>query len=329
MLVRLDTLGGKRGFVIELLDTVHNEFCKCKDVKPPGKNDTHGQLQFARHVQKKINGKNQIPVLLLDEINIPPLKDIREIEEQLLVKFLHDNHRAILITAGRSQPVAFNDFALRPQSSNIFRLPVFDEEKTGKQMESVKPGSGELADKMVKLGSGVPGNTVKLMEHVSGDPPDIPNEMQAVQSLLDYIKKNNKIDGRFYPMLEALCILQGFFPEDVVPLFQCHPQLGTGWDERKVKDIFLELKQIQVGPGGLVDWDREKKQWVMDESSRDLFEKELQMRDPNLWKKLHCTVLKMYQAWGQKYNSGLYRNKSNYHQERLQSAGLNCSDLEG
>ena len=78
-----------------------------------------------------------------------------------------------------------------------------------------------------------------------------------------------------------------------------------------------------------MDWDRDKKYWVMDESTRDLFEKELQMRNPKLWKKLHCTALEMYQGWGQKYTSNMYRNKSNYHQQCLQLAGLNCSDLEG
>jgi len=73
-----------------------------------------------------------------------------------------------------------------------------------------------------------------------------------------------------------------------------------------------------------VDWDREKKHWAMDESTRDLFEKELQMRTPELWKKLHCTAFRMYQEWGQKYSSDMYQNKSSYHQQRLQSAGMVC-----
>jgi hypothetical protein len=237
---------------------------------------------------------------------------MQEIEEYLLVNLLHNN-RAILITAGRSLPSAFNDFALRHNSSNTFLLSAFDEEKTGKQMESLKLGSRKLAGKVMKLGNGIPGNTAKLVQHIVGDPLDIPNATKAVQSLLDEIKETNDIKERHHPMLEAISILQGFFPEDVVLLFQCHPLLGRGWDESRVKDVFLELSRIQVGPGGLVDWDREKKHWAMDESTRDLFEKELQMRDPELWKKLYCTALDMYQKWGQKYNSDKYRNKANYH----------------
>jgi hypothetical protein len=329
LLIPLDSLkGGKEGFTAELLVAVHSEFCKCKDITPK-KDDSQSRQKFATHVQRKINGKNQITVLFLDEVNVPSKKDMREIEGYLLVNFLHGNDRAILVTAGRSKPPMFDDFDLRPNPSNTFLLPVFDEKKTVEQMESLKPGSGVLAGKIVKLGSGVPGNTVKLVKHVSGNPLDIPDEGRAVQSLLDDIKKTNNIEERYHPMLETISILQGFFPEDVTPLFQSHPQLEDGWDEGRVKEIFLELNQIQVGPGGLVDWDREKKHWTMDESTRDLFEKELQMRNLVLWKKLHCTALDMYREWAQKYNSDMYRNKSNYHQQRLQLAGLNCSDWEG
>lgn len=331
LLIRLDTLrGGKNGFAGELLIAIYEALCVQKSIKPQEYNE-QTPSQFARHVQRTIASteKDHIVILLLDEINIPPKKDMLEIENYLLVNFLHDNDRSILVTAGRSYPSEFNDFALRPRSSNTFRLPVFDEENTGRQMELLKPGSRKLAKKILKLGSGVPGNTVKLVEHVNGDPPDIPNETQAIQSLLENIKKNNKIEARFYPMIESFSILQGFFPEDVAPLFQSHPQLGNGWEENKVKEAFLEMNRIQIGPSGLVDWDRDKKYWAMEESTRDLFEKELQMRDPELWKKLHCTALRVYQEWGEKYNSDLYRNKSNYHKQRLQSVGLNCSGLEG
>ncbi|MFZ5857195.1 MAG: hypothetical protein ACOYZ6_10210 [Chloroflexota bacterium] len=330
ILVQLDALkGGKRGFALELLVAIYEKICAPKSIKPE-KYIEQTLSQFAKYVQRTItvNGKDHVTVLLLDEVNIPPKKDMQAIEEHLLVKFIHDNKLAVLVTAGRSQPAMLTDFALRPNPSNIFPLPVFDEEKTRRYMESLKPGSGKLAGKVVKLGSGVPGNTVKLAEHINGDPLDISNEALAIQSLLDDIKKTNNIEAQFHPMLEAISILQGFFPEDVAPLFQSHPQLGSGWDEGKVKEEFLRLKDIKVGPGGLVDWDRDKKYWAMDESTRDLFEKEFQMRDPKLWKKLHCTAMEIYREWGQKYNSDTYRNKSNYHQQRLQSAGMNCSDLE-
>lgn len=331
MLVRLDALkSGERGFTLELLSATYETFCAYKSIKPEKYN---GQTtsQFARQVQQTItnNGKDHVTVLLLDEINVPPQKDMLAIEEHLLANFIHDNGLAVLITAGRSQPAKFNDFALRPSPSNTFPLSVFDEKKTSKQMESLKRGSGKLARKIVKLGSGVPGNTVKLIKHVSGNPLDIPNEGRAIQSLVNGIKKKNKIEKQYHPMLEAISILKGFFPEDVVPLFQKHPQLGVGWDETKVKDVFLELSQIQVGPGGLVDWEREKKYWVMDETTRVLIEKELQVRRQELWKRLHCTAMEIYKKWGQKYKSDLYQNKSKYHKKRLQSAGLNCKNLEG
>ncbi|MBI3167649.1 MAG: hypothetical protein HYZ22_04175 [Chloroflexi bacterium] len=281
--------------------------------------------EYASMITRAISLHEQIfPVLLLDEVNAPSKKDIQEIEEYLLVKLLHNNNRAVLVTAGRSQPAIFNDFALRPRPFNIFPLSVFDEEITSKQMESLKPGSGKLAGKVMKLGHGVPGNTVKLVQHIVGDPLDIPNAAQAVHSLLDNIKKTNKIEERYRPMLEAISILQGFFPADIALLFEKHPQLSVGWDESRVKGVFLELNRIQVGFGGLVNWDQEKKNWIMEESTRDLFERELQMREPELWRKLHCTAFEMYQDWGEKYNSDIYRNKSTYHQRCLQLAGMNC-----
>jgi hypothetical protein len=331
LLIPLDALkAGKRGFTVELLVKVYEEFCTHKGIKPPSINSQTTQNEIVRQVQRVVNGKDQLVILLMDEINIPPEDDMKRIEEHLLFKFIHNNKLAVLVTAGRSQPSIFNDFALRPNASNTHHLPVFDEEKTSEQMEVLKPGSKQLAGKVQKLGNGVPGNTVELVSHIAGEPLDIPNEAQAVRSLLNDVKKENKISELHIPMLEALSIMEGFFPEDVAPLFQRHPQLGAGWDERRVKEEFLRLKEIKVGPGGVVDWDRERKHWAMDERTRDLFERELQMREPpELWRKLHCTALEMYRAWGEKYNSDVYRNKSSYHQQRLQSAGLDCSDLEG
>ena len=189
-------------------------------------------------------------------------------------------------------------------------------------MEKLKPGSGSIAGKILELGGGVPGNNTKLTGHVIGEPPNIPNELEVVQSLLtDVIKE---IEERLRPMVEAICILQVFFPEDVVPLVQSHPILGGQWDESKIKEMFLEIKQIQIGPGGLVNWDKNRRSWAMDEPTRTLFERELKMRDPELWKKLHCVAYQMYKQWGEEFNSQLYKDKTTYHQQCLQSAGMEC-----
>lgn len=316
---RLESVNG-------VLKTVYEEFCKYSEVtaNPVLKEPLMSKSDYARIIMRVTTLHKVFPILLLDEINILSNKDMQDIERLFLADLLHANHRVVLITAGRSIPSVFNDFALRPNFSNIFLLPVFDEEKTSEQIRSLKPGSEVLANKIWKLGSGVPGNTVKLVDCVSDDNFNTLNEKLAIQSLLDEVKRANYIEERYYPILEAISILQGFFPEDLVPLFQIHPQLSNGWDESKVKEVFLDLSQVQVGPGGLVDWDREKKHFAMDESTRALFEKELQMREPELWKKLHCTALGMYREWAQKYNSDMYRNKSNYHQQRLQSAGMTC-----
>jgi hypothetical protein len=332
LLIKLDGLKeGNRGLSVELLVKVYEGFCTYTNIatNPVLKEPLKSTREYASMIARAISLREDlVPVLLLDEINIPSQTEIQEVEEYLLAKFINANPMGFLITAGRSHPMFF-DFALRSEPRNTYHLPVFDEEKTGEQMQSLKPGSKGLAKKLYKLGNGVPGNTVKLVKHIVGDPPGIP-ETQAIRSLLDDMKKTNAIEEPYISMLEALSILQGFFPEDAAPLFQVHPQLGAGWDERRVKGELMKLKEIQVGPGGVVDWDREKKYWVMDERTRDLFERELQMRNPpELWRKLHCTALKMYREWGEKYDSDVYRGKSVHHQSCLQSAGMDCRDLEG
>lgn len=328
ILVRLDTLkDAKQEFAVELLKTVYFAFCKYADVatNPILKEPLTSSWEYASMITRAISlRKGIITVLSLDGVNILSQKEIREIEDYLLVKFLHANDYSILVTAGRPHPAMFNDFALRPNLHNIFPLPVFDEKKTSEQIRSLKPGSEVLANKIWKLGSGVPGNTVKLVDRVSDDNFNTLNEKLAIQSLLDNIKRENHIEERYYPILEAISILQGFFPEDVIPLFQSHPKLVSSWDEGKIKEVFLNLNKFQIGPGALIDWDRNKKYWVMDESTRNLFEKELQLREPELWKKLHCTAMSVYKKWSQAYASDMYKEKSNYHLQCLQLAGMSC-----
>ena len=184
----------------------------------------------------------------------------------------------------------------------------------------------QLAGKIRELGGGVPGNNKKLVGQIAGDPPDIANELQAVQSLLGDIKK--EIEERFHPVIEAICILPLFYPDDVAPLLNAHPVLGGRWDEAKAKDVFMDLNKVWIGPGELIYWDKTKSNWVIDEPTRALFERELRMRDRELWRKLHCTACQMYKKWGEELDSRLYKDKAVYHQQCLESAGMDCDDLE-
>jgi len=262
---------------------------------------------------------------LLDEIGVVEKMDLQKIEEHLLEILLQDNKRVVLITAGRTPPM-LNTFNLRSNSKNTFLLPVFDAKTTGEQLEVLRHGSANLAAKVQALGGGVPGNNTKLVGYAVDEPPSISDELHAVQSLLANMKE--EIDKRFHPLIETISILRTWYPEDLVPLFETHPLLPGQLDEVRIRAALTELKQIQIGPGDLFNWDREKKSWVMDESARALFERELQMRDSELWRKLHCTAYQMYKQWGDEYNSQLYKEKAKYHWKRLQSAGFTCDDVE-
>lgn len=327
ILIQLEALRRRgKSFVDLLLLTVHEKFCTHKRIAV-GQHDGKTRKQFVSQIHRTMNsyGKDQVIALFLDEINTLDQKETQEIEETLLEELLNANERAVLVTAGRSHPM-LNKFALRPTKSNTFLLSAFDEMTTGDQLEKLKAGSARIAGKVLELGNGVPGNNTRLIEYIVSQPLDIPNRLDAVQSLL--ADARDDIDVRFYPIMEALCVLQAFFPEDTVPLIRNHPALGDRYDEVGIKQMFPELNQIQIGPGGLINWDKGQKTWVMDEPTRALFERELQMRDPELWRKLHCTAYKMYKHWGDQYNSQHYNDKAKYHWQRLQSAGCACDDVE-
>lgn len=263
-------------------------------------------------------------VLFIDEVDsLSP--DSRKEFESLLFMHLLRNPRTLLVLAGRTI-VHWSDFTLAAHPYNTFKLFPFDVDMTRKQLK-LKEEHRNLATKIHTLGDGVPGNIARLADHVMGEPPSILDELQAIQSLLS--SKKEEVEERFIPILEAICILREFFPEDVVPLVNIHPALGGQWNEASVGELFRELRQVQVGPGGLINWDRDKKSWAIDEPTRALFEKELKMRDPDLWKKLHCTAHWMYKAWGEEFNLQLHRDKAAYHQNCLQSVGMNCDGMEG
>lgn len=318
LLIKLESIQKLGNFAEEFLAFADDKFSGYLGMSSVKK--TKGLQQFSSAFLRKINKTiiDKIFMLFLDEINLPQKDELQAIEEYLLEKLLQDNKRVVLITAGRS-PAGLNDFALRPRPENTFVLSAFNEKITGEQVEKLKPGSAKLAGKILDLGNGVPGHNKKLVDHVMGDPPNIPDELKAVQSLLDDVK--SIIPKHFHLVVEAICILPSFIPDDVTPLLNNHPVLGGQWDETKIKEVFFDLKQVQIGPGGLINWDREKKSWAVDKSTRDLFERELKMREPGLWRKLHCIAYQMYKQWGTDHNSQFYKDKAAYHQQCLQSAG--------
>lgn len=334
VLIRLDSLKSKskgKELIDEFLINVYQEFCRYQNlsVNTVLEKPSESRRQYSNMVVRAINlgAVDKVLVLLLDEINILDKQQFQGIEDHFLQQLIHANSSFVLVTAGRSYPLS-NDFAIRPSLMNTFPLLTFDETTTGDQLEALKPGTRDLAGNILELGNGIPRHNTKLVERIIGDPPSIPDELQAIRSLLADVKK--EIDLHFHPIIEAICILTTWDPDELVPLFKIHPLLAREHrDESGGMAKIQELKQIQIGPGGLINWDREKRSWAMDEPTRALFEKELKMRDPELWSKLHCTAYKMYEKWGDEFNSQLYRDKAAYHLDRLQSAGMNCDGIEG
>lgn len=310
--------------VFSVFELFHGEFCKRQNVVPVKKNKdfTKYRDRVFQHIQKHNNGC--VIILLLDEINVPPREDLRKIEAHLLEKLLH-NKRVLLVTAGR-RLAGVDHYSLRPKPDNILLLTEFDTIKTAEQLEKLKPGSKHLAEQIHDFGGGIPGNSAKSLEYAVGAPLSISNGLSVVQALLEEVKR--EVAPHLYPILEAICVLSSFMPEDVEPLLKSHPLLEKEWSDRKVKEMFLELNKVHFGPGGLVNWDSTEKSWVLDSRARGLFEKELQLRDLELWRKLHCVAYKTYREWGYQYNSNHYKNKAEHHLLHLKANGYDCSDIE-
>jgi hypothetical protein len=318
ILIKLDEIkGADDSFVTDFLNALQERISMFLKIDKGFSLSSIGKKSDVLIKTINMSFPNQVLILLLDEMNVPRREESQGIEEYLLNKLLYSNKRAILVTAGRTHPM-LNDFALRPSSTNTILLSPFDEKNTEEQVEKLKPGSGIVAGKLQELGGGIPGNTARLVNYLDGDPLTIPNELQAVQSLRT--SEKYKIEERLLPVIEAICILSEFEPDDVSPLLRIHPSLSEYKDE-SLRELFIHLRNIQVGPGSLINWDRASKSFVMDENIRRIFEQELRLRNLELWRKLHCTAYQMYKDWGEEFNSQLFREKSTYHQRCLLDAG--------
>jgi hypothetical protein len=290
---------------------------------------TKGSEQSLQIINQSIHAKinshlgEKTFVLFIDEIDTLSSEYRKDLEAHMLVELLK-KPRTLVVMAGRT-PVFWSEFSLALNPANTFVLDAFNEKNTGEQLEKIKQGSAPLSKKVHELGGGVPGNNRKLSEQLVGTPPVIPDDLIAIQSLLADVKK--EIKSCFHSILEAICILPNFHPDDVALLLDVHPALDGYWDEARIRSVFTELNKVRVGPGGLIYYDGKKRNWVMDEPIRGLFEKELHLRAPELWRILHRTAWRMYKTWSEEFKSEVFNEKSAYHQQCLQSAGYTCDDL--
>jgi hypothetical protein len=270
--------------------------------------------------------------LLVDEVSVLSPDQVELLEDYFLAGCLK-LPRIVLILTGRNAVSGWKDFSLRPTArNNIIELFGFNLDNTQEQIEMLNPQAIDLAPKIHEISGGSPGiNKIILTQASDGNPTQF-NELEALhacnQELYDAVADFGRalppdIAAELLPALEALCVLQDFDKEYEMPvLLRTHASLGGVWDAKRSASLLNILSRIQVGPGRLVDWDKGKSAYAMEEQIRDTLEKELKIRDKDLWRTLHCTAMKTYAQWAKDYDSDIFASKLAHHRTQLVAAGF-------
>jgi hypothetical protein len=279
--------------------------------------------------------RDKAVVFLIDEVNtLMRDGDLVKALEEFLESCLY-LPKTIFILAGRSLVTGWRNFDLRPtEDINIRELGPFNYENTELQVINEKPAAKPLVKKIFDISGGSPGNNKSILDQISDDSPQI-DELDAIRACNRefYVAVGEVSNGlpedlvvELLPALEALCVLQDFDKQYEVPvLFAAHNDLNGEWDVKRSAALFSVLANIQIGPGKLIDWDSGKSAYAIEEQTRANLERELELRDKDLWKMLHCAAMNMYARWAkdfEEYDSEVFRIKAEYHRTRLEQAGF-------
>ncbi len=317
-------------FIVEILSFIYERFSSSLSTHPVNIPTTPNKLRDLIDAELVIFKKSKKIVLLFDEVNLLSNELINLLEDLLFTRYMNYAN-TILVLAGRHVVSGWKDFALRPMGSNTIELPGFSFEDTQKQIQAINPNLDDLVAKIHDISGGSPGINRKLVENL-GDSL-IFDEFEAIQSsneefynalsvISSDIPKN--IYDELLPALESLCVLYDFDKEYEMPaMLSVHPSLQGDWSVHRCGDLLNILSKVQVGPGRLIDWDLKKSALAMEEQIRFNLEKELKIRDVNLWKTLHCSAMKMYSEWANQYGmDSIFADKADYHKTQLIHAGI-------
>jgi len=137
-------------------------------------------------------------------------------------------------------------------------------------------------------------------------------------SALDELLKGVDETGR--RLLELLCVLRFFHERQVQGLLAA------------CQDVCRDCKTESPSPGdvivrllrtNLVQYDKSRAAYVVDEVIRTLLERDLLERRRDCWRSLHCAAYRLYQGWSERYPEARARlqAEADYHAARLRSVG--------
>lgn len=323
-------------FILEILQDIDRVVSTELKVKPQLLVETSVVSQYSEWVFRGIEQveRKKIFVLLLDEVDALSFEQIQSLEDYLLDKIL-SLPNVIVVLSGRHLITGWREFVLRPDKVNVIELSDFDYENTKEQIRAINPSFDNLVEVIHKISGGSPGNNMKIVGQL-GDPSQF-TEQKAINISNKEIKDSltsiggegqETITSELQHALEALCVLQDFDKEYEMPIMlSAHPALNGDWTVQRCSELLHNLSKVQVGSGKLIDWGREENALVMEEQTRFSLEKELIMRDKELWKTLHCTAMKMYNIWAKQFGpESIFADKADFHKDQLENAGFNPSE---
>lgn len=276
--------------------------------------------------------KKNLIVFLFDEVSMLSRERIQLLEDYVIARVLILQN-VIVVLSGRHLITVWKEFALRPLDNlNIIELDSFDFENTQKQIQKINPNLIHLVGEIYEVSGGSPGNNKKIVEQL-GEPP-IFDELSAIRTCNQEFSEvlasasdgqSDSVLSELLPSLEALCVLQDFDKEYEMPLMlSVHPVLVGSWTVQRCSNLLNILSEIRIGPGKLVAWSMEKNALVIEEQTRFNLEKELMIRDIDLWKTLHRAAMKMYDEWSKEYGAdSIFADKADFHKTQLIKVEVN------
>lgn len=262
-------------------------------------------------------------VLLVDALDEVPPAWLQVLEERLFEPLVLRQSNVLIVMAGRNLHYNWTTLALRPPpDEQPIRLKPLNQENTREQLqclESQFPGAEMFAEQIYALTDGAPGGNVLIASQL-GQPPQMPNETQALMQHNAKLLQDVPPDLRwcFY----ALCVPRGFHTEWMENLLPVADPGGRTWDFPACQSLIPQLTATRLVRAYRKDG--EYRYWL-DEYLGPRLELELQERDPDLWRRLHCTLICMYRAWVENPDfastAPRWQGEAAYHARRLQDAG--------
>jgi len=324
-------------FIIDVLNFLNEKIAPFLGYQPGNKPEMNASglsnilTKELIHLQKK-----SVVAFLLDEVSMLSEGKVEMLEDSFLSNILPLSN-VVVVLAGRHVVTKWKEIALRPtKGKNIVELLGFGFEYTQEQILAMDSRVIDLNVAIHEISGGSPGNHRKIVAQLNGDPSRFsPSDAIHVcnqemhDALVDASRELPENSAReLLPALEALCVLKDFILEDEMPvMLAAYPALVGSWTVQRCADLLRTLSKIKIGPGRLVDWDMEKNAQAMEEQTRFNLEKELKIRDIDLWKVMHCTAMNIYDGWAKEYGTDtIFADKFNYHKSQLEYAGFNPSD---